>query len=87
MTLYLYNTENPSQKLCLSQVASYTDQQVILENGTSYEPLAPGWELSREQDCSETLRADWLAEHPTQDARLDELEDLMAELLFGGESA
>ena len=50
-----------------------------------YRPLAEGYELSGKADCSETLRADYRAAHPTQETRLEELETLVAALLFGGE--
>ena len=33
----------------------------------------------------ETLRADYRAAHPTQETRLEELEELVAALMFGGE--
>ena len=36
-------------------------------------------------NCSETLRADYRAVHPTQETRLEELEELVAALMFGGE--
>ena len=35
--------------------------------------------------ATETLRADYRAAHPTQETRLEELEELVAALLFGGE--
>lgn len=53
--------------------------------GPVYRPLAEGYELSGKVDCSETLRADYRAAHPTQETRLEELETLVAALLFGGE--
>ena len=36
---------------------------------------------------AKTLRADYRAAHPTQETRLEELETLVAALLFGGEEA
>lgn len=53
--------------------------------GPVYRPLAEGYELSGKADCSETLRADYRAAHPTQETWLEELETLVAALLFGGE--
>ena len=55
-------------------------------NSVVYAPLAEDCELSSKVDCSETLRADWRAAHPSDKTRIEELEALMAELLFGGES-
>ena len=54
-------------------------------DGTIYAPLTEGYELSGKVNCSETLRADYRAAHPTQETRLEELETLVAALLFGGE--
>ena len=44
-----------------------------------------GYELSGKADCSETLRADYRAAYPAQETRLEELEELVAALMFGGE--
>ena len=41
--------------------------------------------ISSKADCSETLRADWRAAHPDDKTRIEELEALVAELLYGGE--
>ena len=58
---------------------------LTIKNARSYTALADGYELSGKADCSETLRADYRAAHPTQETRLEELETLVAALLFGGE--
>lgn len=49
--------------------------------------LAEDCELSGKADCSETLRADYRAANPDDKTRMDELETLMAELLYRGEEA
>ena len=54
-------------------------------NPIIYSPLAADCELSSKADCSETLRADWRAAHPDDKTRIEELEALVAELLYGGE--
>ena len=81
MTLYLYKIGTEKPVLTVENAQSYT------ADGTLYEPLAENYELSGKADCSETLRADYRAAHPTQETRLEELEELMAALMFGGEEA
>ena len=57
-----------------------TDVPVLtIENAVSYTD-------SRVEtaDCSETLRADWRRDHPSAEERMEELEALVAGLLFGG---
>lgn len=85
MKLYLYDVNTKKVLLEIDKVLSYTGEQVITEQGV-YGPLAEDCELSSLPDCSETLRADWRTDYPTQETRLDELEYLMAGLLFGGET-
>lgn len=86
MTLYLYRSGTDTPVLTLEQVRSYTAEQVVLEGGTVYGPLAEGYELSATADCAGTLRADWRKANPTQEARLEDVEALLAEILFGGEA-
>ena len=86
MTLYLYQTGTGTPVLTLEQVRSYTAEQVVLEDGTVYSPLAEGYELSATEDCAGTLRADWRQGNPSQEERLEDVEALLAEILFGGES-
>ena len=43
--------------------------------------------MSKKPWIWEAWRADYRASHPTQETRLDELEMLVAALLFGGEEA
>lgn len=85
MTLYLYKTGTNVPVLTIEDVQSCTADAVTAADGTVYAPLAEDCELSSKADCSETLRADWREEHPDEGTRLDELEMLVAELLFGGE--
>ena len=85
MTLYLYKIEHPEEILPIQDVTDYSDTHVATSEGAIYRPLAEGWELSSKADCSETLRADWQEKHPTQQQRIDELEELLAAVLFGGE--
>lgn len=86
MTLYLYKNGTNVPVLTIENVQSYTDNKVLTEDGTVYEPLADWVELSSKEDCSETLRADWRDAHPSEQTRIEELEALVAALLFGGES-
>ena len=86
MKLYLYKSGESVPLLCIENAASYTDSSVITEDGITYEPLAEGVELSSKADCSETLRADWKKNNPTQQERIEDLEELLASLLFGGEA-
>ena len=85
MTLYLYRIGTEVPILTIENVQNYTADSVTAEDGAVYRPLAEDYELSGKADCSETLRADYRAAHPTQETRLEELEELVAALLFGGE--
>lgn len=85
MKLYLYDRESGSILLELDNVVSYTDHAVLTEEGVCG-PLAENCELSETADCAGTLRADWRRDHPSAETRLEELEALMAALLFGGEA-
>lgn len=91
MTLYLYRTGETAPLLTLEHAAAYTAEGVTYTDETGAErtlsPLAEGVELSGKADCSEALRAQWRAEHPAPEERIDQLETLVAELLFGGEEA
>lgn len=86
MKLYLYNIERKTPVLTLEDAVSYTANQVVTADGTVYGPFAEDCELSATEDCAGTLRADWRRDHPTAETRLEELEALMAGLLFGGEA-
>ena len=81
MTLYLYKIGTEKPVLTVENAQSYTADSVTAADGTLYEPLAENYELSGKADCSETLRADYRAAHPTQETRLE------AALMFGGEEA
>lgn len=83
MELYLYNQHTKNVIGRLEGVLSYTDREVVTEDGVCG-PLAAGVELSSLQDCSEALRADFRRDNPTAEERLEELETLMAAVLFGG---
>ena len=85
MTLYLYKLGTNAPALTIKNARSYTADSVTAEDGAVYKPLAEDYELSGNADCSETLRADYRAEYPTQETRLEELETIVAALLFGGE--
>ena len=89
MTLYLYRVGTAETVLTIQNVQSYTAEQVtaLNEDGTMnfYSSLAEDCELSSRADCTETLRADYRAAHPMQETRINELEALVAELLYGGE--
>ena len=85
MTLYFYDIGTAKPVLTVENAQSYTADSVTAADGTVYGPLAEGCELSGKADCSETLRADYRAAYPTQETRLEELEELVAALMFGGE--
>lgn len=85
MKLYLYHILTKKILLEIDGVVSYTADQVQTNEGI-YGPLAEDCELSSLLDCSETLRADWKRDNPTADIRIEELETLMASLLFGGDA-
>lgn len=87
MTLYLYKVGTKTPVLTIEQVQSYTADRVTTTDGTVYSPLAEDCELSSLSDCSQALRAAWREANPTAQTRLEELEALMAALLFGGEEA
>ena len=84
MTLYVYKTGTNVPVLTIENVASYTDNRAVTEDGGVYGPFAGDCELSDLPDCSETLRADWRRDHPGPEERMEELEALVAGLLFGG---
>lgn len=85
MTLYFYKIGTDTPALTIENARSYTADSILAADGAVYAPLAEGYELSGKADCSETLRADWRKRCPSQETRLDELETLVAALLFGGE--
>lgn len=85
MTLYIYKIGTDQPVLTVENARSYTADSVTDADGTIYGPLAEGYELSSRTDCSETLRADYRAAHPAQETRLEDLEELVAALMFGGE--
>ena len=85
MTLYFYKLGTSLPVLTVKNARSYTADSVTAEDGAVYKPLAEDYELSGKADCSETLRADYRTTHPSQETRLEELEELVAALLFGGE--
>lgn len=85
MNFYLYRMGETAPLLEIEDVAEYTADAVVTETGETYGPLAEDCELSSVPECTETLRADYRTAHPTQEIRLEELEELMAALLFGGE--
>lgn len=86
MNLYLYKTGEYTPVLTIENVVSYTDNRAETAKGAVYGPFSEGAELSSLPDCSETLRADWRRGHPSQEERMEELEELVAGLLFGGEN-
>ena len=85
MNLYLYRMGETAPMLEIEDVAEYTADDVVTETGETYGPLAEDCELSSVPECTETLRADWRKRYPSQETRLEELEELMAALMFGGE--
>lgn len=89
MTLYLYRIGTAAPLLRLERVQSYTAERVTaldeMGNAVVYAPLAEDCELSSKPDCSEALRAAWREANPDGKTRLDELEELVAALLYGGE--
>lgn len=86
MKLYLYRIGSTVPAFEIKDAVSYTADRVKAADGTIYGPFAEHCELSSLPDCSETLRADWRVAFPSQETRLEELEALVAELLFGGEA-
>lgn len=85
MMLYLYKTGTAVPALTIEKAVSYTADRAETEDGTVYGPFAGDCELSSLADCSEALRAKWRREHPSAEERVEELEALVAGLLFGGE--
>ena len=89
MTLYLYKIGSSSLVLTIENVQGYTAERVTAldeaGNAVVYAPLVEDCELSSRADCSETLRAAWREVNPDGETRLDELEELVAALLYGGE--
>lgn len=87
MTLYLYKLWTNTPMLTIENARSYTADSVTVEDRAVYRPLTEDYELSGRADCSQTLRANYRTAHPTQETRLEELEELVAALMFGGEEA
>lgn len=89
MTLYLYRIGTEVPVLTIENVQNYTADSVTAKNAEGnpivYSPLAADCELSSKADCSETLRAAWREANPDGETRIEELEALVAELLYGGE--
>ena len=86
MTLYLYRIGTAEPLLELEEITDYTADRAVTADGTVYGPFAEDCELSAVKDCSGTLRAQWRQDNPSVQTRFEELEALMAELLFGGEA-
>lgn len=84
MDLYLYKTGAAAPLLTIENVTSHTADRVVTADGAVYGPFAADCELSQTPDCAGKLRADWRAANPTQERRIEDLEDLLAEMLFGG---
>ena len=85
MTLYLYKIGTEKPVLTVENARSYTADSVTAADGTVYGPLAADCELSSVPECTETLRANWRKRCPATEPRLEELEELVAGLMFGGE--
>ena len=85
MILYVYKIGTDTPALTVENARNYTADSILAADGAVYAPLAEGYELSGKADCSETLRADYRAAYPAQETRLEELEELVAALMFGGE--
>lgn len=85
MTLYLYKTGMNVPEMTIENAVSYTDREIVTEDGCVLGPLAEGLELSETADCAGALRAAWRLDNPSSESRIEELETLMAEVLFGGE--
>lgn len=85
MTFYLYKTGTSVPVLTIENAESFTADAVTAADGMVYAPLAEDCELSSRANCTETLRADWRAANPDDKTRMDELEELVAGLLYGGE--
>lgn len=86
MTLYLYRIGTSVPVMSLEDVESYTSSRIVMEDGSVCSPLAEDCELSSLPDCSETLRGKWRTENPSNEERVEELETLVVELLFGKSS-
>lgn len=86
MNLYLYKIGTGVPAVTIENAVSYTADRAVTEDGTVYGPFAGDCELSSLPDCSEALRAQWRSGHPSAEDRIEELEALVAELLFGGEA-
>ena len=86
MTLYLYRKGTQSPLLTMENVVSYTADTVTAVDGRVFGPFAGDCELSSKEDCSETLRADWREENPSETERVEALELLVAQFIFGGEA-
>ena len=87
MTWYVYKIGTDTPALTVENARNYTADSILAADGAVYAPLAEGYELSGRADCSQTLRANYRTAHPTQETRLEELEELVAALMFGGEEA
>ena len=87
MTLYVYKIGTDTPALTVENARNYTADSILAADGAVYAPLAEGYELSGRADCSQTLRANYRTAPPTQETRLEELEELVAALMFGGEAA
>lgn len=84
MKLYLYRQGTQEPLLTMDNIVSYTAKSATAEDGRVYGPFAGDCELSSKADCSETLRADWREENPSETERVEALELLVAQFLFGG---
>lgn len=82
MLLYFYN-RHTGRLADVMEADGYNGDFAWAGDSTVY--FDRDWEVSTAPDLGQALRAEWQAANPTQASRLEEVEFLLAELLFGGE--
>ena len=83
-TLHLYNKQNNKLLLTVTGEISGINRLASEDGGTI--TFGDDVEISSLADLSETLCQQYRENNPTQEDRLALVEDIMAEILFGGDS-
>ena len=78
MNAYLYHTGTGDTVLTLKNVTAWDDSHAYTGDGGVYGPFAEGLELTLDPTAQETRLADWRRDHPSDTARLNDLEALTA---------
>ena len=84
-TLYLYNKYNKELLLTVEGTMCSADRIIDSQDGGTI-GFGDEVEVSSLPDLSEELRKQYREDNPTPEDRLELVEEIMAQILFGGDS-